>query len=244
MFVRATADGRLAAGPDGRVEILYKKGGKSYRAGAKNLDEDPRPETWSETEATAPLFALAQATVAPPQTPDTAPAATTADVATAPKRGTVKPARAPRNGTAKAGAAIRAATGSGTPIIVYADGACSGNPGPAGLGVVLLYWKKREEISEYLGTGTNNVAELMAIVRALERAPRDRTVIIHSDSAYALGLLGKGWKAKANQDLVERMRKLAKEFRDLRLVKVAGHAGIVENERADELARDAVIRRA
>ncbi len=128
-------------------------------------------------------------------------------------------------------------------FIIYADGSCTGNPGPCGIGVVLLDGDQREELSEYLGEGTNNIAELTAIIRALERAPRDRTVIVHSDSAYALGLLGKDWKPKANRELVAAMRALGREFSDLRLVKVAGHAGIVENERADELARQAVERR-
>jgi ribonuclease HI len=84
----------------------------------------------------------------------------------------------------------------------------------------------------------------MAIVRALEELPKDRTVVLHSDSAYALGLLGKGWKPKANQELVERMRGLGRQFRDLRLVKVDGHAGVAENERADELARAAITKHA
>jgi ribonuclease HI len=127
-------------------------------------------------------------------------------------------------------------------VIVYTDGACTGNPGPMGVGVVLLDGAERRELSEYLGHGTNNIAELTAIVRALELAPRERTVILHSDSAYALGLLGKGWKAKANQELVAHMRQLGKQFRDLRLVKVAGHAGVVENERCDVLAREAIVR--
>ena len=78
--------------------------------------------------------------------------------------------------------------------------------------------------------------------RRLRVAP-DRTVVLHADSSYALGLLGKGWKAKANQEIVERMRTVAKKFRDLRLVKVDGHAGVAENERADELARTAVVKR-
>jgi ribonuclease HI len=127
-------------------------------------------------------------------------------------------------------------------IIVYTDGACSGNPGPSGLGVVILDGKTRRELSEYCGQGTNQTAELMAIVRALEELPKDRTVVLHSDSSYALGLLGKGWKAKANQALVERMRQQARQFKDLRLVKVAGHAGVSENERADQLAVAAVAR--
>src|SRR5262249_46422628 len=153
-------------------------------------------------------------------------------------------------GAAPAGAAPGAPARKGAQpvppdaIIVYTDGACSGNPGPAGVGVVILDRGKRRELSEYLGTGTNNIAELRTIVRALEEVPHDRTVVLHSDSSYALGLLGKGWKAKANQELVERMRTLARQFPDLRLVKVDGHAGIAENERADELARTAIVKHA
>jgi ribonuclease HI len=112
-----------------------------------------------------------------------------------------------------------------------------------GIGSVVLDGRERREVSEYLGVGTNNIAELTAIARALELCPPERTVVLHSDSAYALGLLGKGWKAKANQELVQRLRQIAAPFRDLRLVKVAGHAGVSENERCDQLARDAIIRR-
>jgi ribonuclease HI len=111
-----------------------------------------------------------------------------------------------------------------------------------GIGVVMIDGKERKELSEFIGEGTNNIAELTAIVRALEISPRDRTVVLHADSAYALGLLGKGWKAKANQALVEKMRALAREFKDLRLVKVQGHAGVSENERADQLATGAISR--
>jgi len=195
VFARAGEDGKLAIGGDGRVDVLYKKGGKVYRAAERNLSPDPAPVSLGDEDA--------------------APAE-----------------RAPEKGALPADA-----------FIVYADGACTGNPGPAGIGVVLLDGKKREEVSEYLGFGTNNVAELTAIIRALEKAPRDRTVVVHSDSAYALGLLGKNWKAKANVELVEKMRALGRQFRDLRLVKVEGHAGVVENERADALAREAVSRR-
>jgi ribonuclease HI len=196
VFVRVDASGEVAAGPDGRVDIVYKPGGKIYRAGARNLSDDPDPKTLADTDADGGERA-----------PDK---------------------RAPLPADA---------------IIVYTDGACTGNPGPAGLGVVILDGGKRRELSEYLGVGTNNIAELMAIVRALEEVPKDRTVVLHADSSYALGLLGKGWKAKANQELVERMRLVARQFRDLRLVKVAGHAGVAENERADELARAAIAKR-
>lgn len=131
-------------------------------------------------------------------------------------------------------------------IIVYTDGACTGNPGPAGIGVVILDRGKRRELSEYLGMGTNNIAELTAIERALEvldDEARNRPVVVHSDSSYALGLLTKGWKAKANTELVARLRQLAGRFSQLHYVKVRGHAGVPENERCDALARDAVGRR-
>lgn len=129
-------------------------------------------------------------------------------------------------------------------IHVWTDGACTGNPGPAGLGVVIIDGEGKRELSEYLGEGTNNIAELMAIFRGLEEvADRARTVVVYSDSAYSIGLLTKTWKAKANQQLVEKLRALTKQFGDLRFVKVAGHAGIPLNERVDELARAAVSRR-
>ena len=128
-------------------------------------------------------------------------------------------------------------------IHVWTDGACTGNPGPAGLGVVIIDGKERRELSEFLGMGTNNIAELMAILRGLEEVrDRERPVIVYSDSAYSIGLLSKNWKAKANVELVEKLRKLVRQFVDLRFVKVAGHAGVALNERVDELARLAVSR--
>jgi ribonuclease HI len=131
------------------------------------------------------------------------------------------------------------------PIIIYTDGACHGNPGPMGIGIVILDRGERREVSEYLGEGTNNIAELTAILRALELVPeseRQRTVLVHSDSSYALGLLGLGWKAKKNVELVESLRQVAAAFPRLRTVKVAGHAGVSENERCDQLANAAVAR--
>lgn len=129
-------------------------------------------------------------------------------------------------------------------IHVWTDGACTGNPGPAGLGVVIIDGKERRELSEYLGQGTNNIAELTAILRGLEEVrDRERPVIVYSDSAYSIGLLSKKWNAKANVELVDRLRKLLQAFADVRFVKVEAHAGIALNERVDELARQAVSRR-
>jgi ribonuclease HI len=134
-------------------------------------------------------------------------------------------------------------------IQVWTDGACTGNPGPAGIGVVVVDGTAIEEITEYLGQGTNNIAELTAIRRGLEavagrgRGALERPVVVYSDSQYAIGLLTMGWKAKANVELVDEIRGVCRRFSDLRFVKVAGHAGIPLNERTDELARQAIARR-
>ncbi len=200
VWVRVGPSAEPIAGGDGRVDVLYKKGGKVYRAALRNLSVDPNP------------IALPDEEPAQPGQPSQAGAHSS-----------------PGNGAPPKNA-----------IVVYTDGACSGNPGPMGIGVVIVDGKERREVSEFLGEGTNNIAELTAIERALLICPRDRTVIVHSDSAYALGLLGKNWKAKANQQLVARLRKLAAEFKDVRWVKVAGHSGVPENERCDELATGAI----
>jgi ribonuclease HI len=122
-------------------------------------------------------------------------------------------------------------------VCVYTDGACSGNPGPAGIGVVLRYKDQSKEISRYIGQGTNNIAELMAIKIGLEAVKnRGLPVIVFTDSSYAFGLLTRDWKARANTALVEEIRKLITTFKQLRFVKVKGHAGHPENERADRLA--------
>ncbi|HSJ99992.1 MAG TPA: ribonuclease H [Kofleriaceae bacterium] len=149
-----------------------------------------------------------------------------------------------RNGTAAPGAAGPMATvANANAIHVWTDGACEGNPGPAGLGVVIIDGAERRELSEYLGQGTNNIAELSAILRGLESIEdRKRPVVVYSDSQYSIGLLTQNWKAKANKELVEKLRGLTRQFVDLRFVKVAAHSGIPLNERVDELARNAITR--
>jgi ribonuclease HI len=128
-------------------------------------------------------------------------------------------------------------------IQVWTDGACTGNPGPAGLGVVIIDGKQRRELSEFLGEGTNNIAELTAILRGLEEVEdKSRSVVVYSDSEYSIGVLTKPWKPKKNIELIEELRALCRRFTDLRFVKVAGHAGIPLNERTDQLAREAIVR--
>jgi ribonuclease HI len=129
---------------------------------------------------------------------------------------------------------------------IWTDGACSGNPGPMGIGVVVIDGADRREIGDYLGVGTNNIAELTASERGLDVAgegDKGRRIRVYSDSAYAIGLLEKGWKAKANQELVARLRRQLTAFPNVEFVKVEGHAGVPENERCDELARQAISRR-
>lgn len=126
-------------------------------------------------------------------------------------------------------------------INVYTDGASSGNPGPSGIGVYLSFGKHEKEISEYIGSATNNIAELEAIRRALsEIKNRELPVKIFSDSSYAIGLITLGWKPKKNQELVAEIKKLVSKFRKIDFVKVEGHSGIPGNERADKLATGAI----
>jgi ribonuclease HI len=130
-------------------------------------------------------------------------------------------------------------------LIVYADGACSGNPGPAGLGVVIVDGKERRELSEYLGVGTNNIAELTAILRAAEALTgRNDPIRVFTDSRYSIGVLTQGWKAKKNPELVAKVREALRRLPDVELHYVPGHAGVALNEVADALAREAVDRRA
>jgi ribonuclease HI len=126
-------------------------------------------------------------------------------------------------------------------IHIYTDGASSGNPGPSGIGVVLQYGEKTREISKFIGNTTNNVAELEAIRTALmELKRRNLPVRIYTDSSYAQGVLSFGWKAQKNKELVEGIRNLLAALKDVTLIKVRGHSGHVQNERADQLARAAI----
>lgn len=133
-----------------------------------------------------------------------------------------------------------------TPVITaewvaYTDGACSGNPGPAGSGMVVIApGGKIHEGFEYLGHATNNVAELTAVLRGAECIPRSATsAAVMTDSKYAIGVLTKGWKAKVNQELILHTRQVL-SGRTIRVLYVPGHSGVPMNERADELAREAV----
>lgn len=138
-------------------------------------------------------------------------------------------------------------------IEIYTDGACSGNPGPGGYGVVLLYKGKRKELSEGFRLTTNNRMEILAVIKGLEALKEPCEVKLYSDSKYVVDAVLKGWaekwkqngwyrnkKEKAqNTDLWERLLKLLK-IHTVTFIWVKGHADNVENERCDVLARNAI----
>lgn len=223
VWVLVGDDGRPVLDRDGRAEMKYRENDtKTYRPGPANLSPAPEGAEVLRAETTAPPRRAARPSR--PRAIDHSPASP----------------------DGAEGGALTTAT---PPIMVWTDGACSGNPGPMGIGVVVTEGSWRQEVGEYLGVGTNNIAELVAIERGLEvAAPRlaagARRVRVHSDSSYAIGLLDKGWKAKANQELVARIRRALAAFpAPVTFVKVAGHAGVPENERCDQLARRAVEQR-
>ena len=130
---------------------------------------------------------------------------------------------------------------AGRIVRIYTDGASSGNPGPSGIGAVLEYGDHTKEISTYIGQSTNNIAELEAIrAGLLELKVKDLPVRIYTDSSYAHGVLSLGWKPKKNLELIAAIRQLIAAFGDVKLIKVKGHAGHRQNERADSLARSAI----
>ncbi len=137
-------------------------------------------------------------------------------------------------------------------VEIYTDGACSGNPGPGGWGVVMIYRRKSRELKGAEAETTNNRMELMAAIRALETLTRPCTVRLSTDSNYLKDGITRwihkwkvnGWRTAArkpvkNVDLWRRLDEaLARHRVEWRWIK--GHAGHAENERADALAREAI----
>ncbi|MGR3466670.1 MAG: ribonuclease HI [Shimia sp.] len=139
-------------------------------------------------------------------------------------------------------------------LFAYTDGACSGNPGPGGWGVLLIAREgeavlRERELSGGEERTTNNRMELMAAITALETLERPARLTVVTDSAYVKdgitswmhGWKKRGWKTAAkkpvkNEDLWRRLD-AATDRHDLTWEWVKGHAGHPENERADELAR-------
>ena len=134
-------------------------------------------------------------------------------------------------------------------IVIYTDGACSGNPGPGGYGTVMQYREHRNELSGGFRRTTNNRMELLAVIEGLRALNRPCEVTVFSDSKYIVDAVNKGWARRwqangwkrnkreraLNPDLwAELLKLLDKHTVTLRWVK--GHAGNPGNERADALA--------
>lgn len=133
-------------------------------------------------------------------------------------------------------------------VQIYTDGACSGNPGPGGWGVVLRYGEHEKELYGGEAHTTNNRMELMAAIVALESLTRELPVQLHTDSTYVRNGITKwiqGWKRKSwqtadkkpvkNEDLWRRLDALSSRY-DVEWMWVRGHDGDPGNERADALA--------
>jgi ribonuclease HI len=134
-------------------------------------------------------------------------------------------------------------------VVIFTDGACSGNPGPGGWGAVLLFGEHERELCGGEAATTNNRMELMAAIQALETLKRPCKVELHTDSQYVRTGISEwlaGWKARGwrtaskspvkNEDLWRRLDEARQRHEvDWRWVK--GHAGHELNERADALAR-------
>jgi len=137
-------------------------------------------------------------------------------------------------------------------VEIFTDGACSGNPGPGGYGSLLRYGDVTKEISGCERQTTNNRMEMMAVIEALRRLKRPCRIIVTTDSQYVMkgmtvwihAWIKKNWrnsqkKPVLNKDLWEEMFQLSRPH-EIQWKWVKGHEGHAENERCDQLAREAL----
>lgn len=134
-------------------------------------------------------------------------------------------------------------------VEIFTDGACSGNPGPGGYGVILRYKGINKELSGGEACTTNNRMELTAVITGLSALKESCCVTLYSDSKYIIDAIQKGWAKKwqtngwmrnkkdpaLNPDLWEKLLHLLEQH-EVNFVWVKGHAGHPENERCDRLA--------
>lgn len=134
-------------------------------------------------------------------------------------------------------------------VVIYTDGACSGNPGPGGWAAILMAGGAKKELSGGEADTTNNRMELMGVISGLKALTRPCNVEVHSDSAYVVNAFSQNWIGKwasngwknsakadvANTDLWKELLELTK-IHNVTFVKVKGHADNEYNNRCDELA--------
>lgn len=138
-------------------------------------------------------------------------------------------------------------------VIIYTDGACSGNPGPGGWAAVLIYNESQKEIFGRQPNTTNNIMEITAVIEGLKALKHPCEVMLYSDSAYVINCFTKGWiynwmkndwktaskEPVKNKDLWIELYELTKVHK-VHFNKVKGHADVKYNNRCDELARNAI----
>ena len=138
-------------------------------------------------------------------------------------------------------------------VIIYTDGACSGNPGPGGWGAVLMYKGTKKEISGAKNNTTNNVMELTAALEGLKMLKFPCEVELYSDSAYLVNGFSQGWiynwqknnwqtsnkEPVKNKEIWQEIYKMTQTHK-VKFIKVKGHADNEFNNRCDELARNAI----
>ena len=138
-------------------------------------------------------------------------------------------------------------------VVIYTDGACSGNPGPGGWGTILMYKDIKKEISGGNNNTTNNIMEMTAVIEGLKMLKRECELEIYIDSAYVVNAFNQGWiynwqknnwktagkDPVKNKELWEELYTLTKKH-EVTFIKVKGHADNPYNNRCDELARNAI----
>ncbi len=140
-------------------------------------------------------------------------------------------------------------------ILIYTDGACSGNPGPGGWGAILMYNENKKEFSGGMKNTTNNIMELTAVIEGLKKLkePCNHEVEIYSDSAYVVNAFNNGWiynwikkgwvnsskEPVKNKELWQELYSLVKKY-NAKFIKVKGHSDNIYNNRCDELARSEI----
>lgn len=138
-------------------------------------------------------------------------------------------------------------------VVIYTDGACSGNPGPGGWGAILMYKGTKKEISGAKNNTTNNVMELTAALEGLKMLKFPCEVELYSDSAYLVNGFLQGWiynwqrnnwktsnkELVKNKEIWQELYKMT-QIHEVKFIKVKGHADNDFNNRCDELARNAI----
>ncbi|MCL1936031.1 MAG: ribonuclease HI [Defluviitaleaceae bacterium] len=143
-------------------------------------------------------------------------------------------------------------TQKNTKTIIYTDGACTDNPGPGGYAAVILTENERIEISKGFKRTTNNRMELLSVISALEELKTKSKVDLYSDSKYVVDAINRNWlnnwiknnwiksdkRRVMNMDLWKQLIPLIKKH-DVNFIWLRGHNNVNENERCDQLAKEA-----